>query len=109
MESKSDGGCPLRRVMRIMGGKWKPYILCVLSGKTMRFNEIYRTCPGITQAMLTKQLRELEDDGFVTRKVYPEVPPKVEYSLTELGVSFLPVLAHMAEWGQDHPMKEKLS
>ncbi len=72
----------------------------------MRFNAIYKLTPGITQAMLTKQLRELEDSGFVFRQVYPEVPPKVEYSLTETGTSFLPVLKVMAEWSKEHLMRK---
>ena len=106
MELTLSGSCPLYCLQKAVGGKWKPYLLCLLGSRTMRFNEIYKLTPGITQAMLTKQLRELEDSGFVFRQVYPEVPPKVEYSLTETGVSFLPVLKVMAEWSKEHLMRK---
>ncbi|MDO5846314.1 MAG: helix-turn-helix domain-containing protein [Methanocorpusculum sp.] len=100
MDSVLTKSCPLCRFQKAVGGKWKPYLLCLLSDKTMRFNEIYKVTPGITQAMLTRQLRELEETGIVFRNAYPEIPPKVEYSLTERGASILPVLKSMAEWSQ---------
>ena len=86
-------------VLALVGGKWKILILCILSSDIARFSELKRRIPQITQKMLTLQLRELESDGLVHRKVYAEVPPKVEYSLTKLGRSFLPVLQEMQVWG----------
>ena len=94
--------CPVESTLKVIGGKWKILILWYLEDGTKRFNELKRELPLITQKMLTQQLRELEADGVVHRKVYAQVPPKVEYSLTELGVSLKPVLAAMCEWGQEY-------
>ncbi|SDX98487.1 DNA-binding transcriptional regulator, HxlR family [Evansella caseinilytica] len=92
--------CPLEFVQHVIGGKWKISILWALSIQTRRFNELQRLFPNITQAMLTKQLRELERDRFIRRKVYREVPPKVEYSLTPIGKDFFPIIKQMYEWGE---------
>jgi len=89
-------------LQKILGGKWKIEILYYISLKTMRFGELQRQIGDITQSTLTKQLRELEADGFVSRYIYQEIPPKVEYSLTDLGKSFIPVLEHMKKWGDDN-------
>lgn len=89
-------------LQRYLGGKWKIELLYYISLKTMRFSELKRQMPAITQSTLTKQLRELEADGFISRYIYPEIPPKVEYSLTPLGESFIPVLEHMKQWGEEH-------
>ena len=86
----------------LIGGKWKGVILYHLLVKTMRFSEIRRQIPEITQRMLTKQLRELEVDGLVSRKIYPVVPPKVEYSMTTKGNSLKPVINALALWGENH-------
>jgi len=94
--------CPVTAAISIIGGKWKPIILWILFQGTRRFGELKRMIPKITQKMLTQQLRELERDGIVHRKVYPVVPPKVEYSLTERGRTLDPVLQAMAEWGNTH-------
>ncbi len=91
--------CGICLTQKLVSGKWKLYLLLVLGSGTKRFNELHKLTPGITQTMLTKQLRELENDGLVHRHVYQEVPPKVEYSLTEQGESFIPVIETMAEWG----------
>ena len=93
--------CPLESVQRVIGGKWKIAILWALR-ETKRFNELQKLFTGITQTMLTKQLRELEKDGFVHREIYREVPPRVEYSLTQMGVSFLPIVKSMYDWGEDN-------
>lgn len=86
--------------MRIIGGKWKPIILCHLKHGKMRTGELRRAIPNITQKMLTQQLRELEDDGIVARKVYNQIPPKVEYSLTDYGHSLNKILGDLCVWGE---------
>ncbi|MFC6176328.1 winged helix-turn-helix transcriptional regulator [Companilactobacillus huachuanensis] len=87
--------------MRIIGGKWKPIILCHLKHGTMRTGELRRAIPNITQKMLTQQLRELEDDGIIVRKVYNQIPPKVEYSLTDYGHSLNKILEALCVWGEN--------
>ena len=87
----------------VIGGKWKPMIIYALNDETLRFSQLLkRVQPKITQRMLTKQLRQLEEDELVTRKVYTQVPPKVEYSLTEMGKSLMPILDQLCEWGSEH-------
>lgn len=88
--------------LRVIGGKWKPLILWHLNKNPVRFGELMRKMPGITQKMLTQQLRELEEDRLVIRKVYPEVPPKVEYKLSDYGRTLGPVLHAMSDWGRKH-------
>ena len=92
-------GCPIEACLEVVGGKWKGVILFHLFGGTQRFNALMRLMPDVTQRMLTKQLRELEADHIVARKVYPEVPPKVEYTLTEFGQTLAPILKVMQQWG----------
>lgn len=99
---KPNTKCPVERSLQILGGKWKILVIFHLSSGTKRFNELRRLIPNATQRMLTRQLRELEHNGIVKRKVYPEIPPKVEYDLTELGVSLNPVLDVLHKWGSDH-------
>lgn len=94
--------CPVAFTVDVIGGKWKSLILFHLMSGTKRFNEIRRLIPDITQRMLTLQLRELETDGVIHREIYREVPPKVEYSLTELGNSLAPLVSAMREWGAVH-------
>ena len=95
-------------IQKILGGKWKILILWYLSiNKVLRFNELYKILGNITQATLTKQLRELQNDGFIIRYVYPEVPPKVEYSLSDLGKSLIPVLNHLKDWGDTNIQQSK--
>ncbi|MGO4538597.1 winged helix-turn-helix transcriptional regulator [Paenibacillus sp. YIM B09110] len=88
--------------LKVIGGKWKPVILCHLTDGTMRFGELKREMPEITQKMLTQQLRELEQDAIIERKVYVQVPPKVEYSLTNYGMTVKELLNVMSEWGEKH-------
>ncbi len=95
-------GCPVEAGLEVIGGKWKGVILYRLMDGTKRFNELMRLMPDVTQRMLTRQLRELESDGIVLRKIYPEVPPKVEYSLTEFGLTLVPVLKVIQAWGAEH-------
>ncbi|MEI2317172.1 winged helix-turn-helix transcriptional regulator [Bacillus paramobilis] len=90
--------CPVEAMVEVIGGKWKGVILYHLLDGTKRFNELKRLKPNITQRMLTLQLRELEADGIIHREVYREVPPKVEYSLTELGETLRPMILLMMEW-----------
>lgn len=92
-------GCSVEGTLNLIDGKWKIVILYKLLRGTLRFNEIRRLIPAVTQRMLTTQLRELEADGLVTRTVYAQVPPRVEYSLSELGRSLEPVLMAMKAWG----------
>lgn len=93
-------GCGVEAALDVIGGRWKGLVLYhLLSGKK-RFNEFRRLMPSITVRMLTLQLRELEQDGIVSRHVYPEVPPKVEYELTELGQKLEPLLIGLRDWGR---------
>jgi DNA-binding HxlR family transcriptional regulator len=95
--------CKVETALEILTGKWKPKILFqLLNHKTMRFNELMRRIPGVTQRMLTQHLRELEEQDIVTRTVYAEVPPKVEYSISDYGSTLVPVLQTMDEWGRKH-------
>ncbi len=94
--------CPVTTTLSVIGGKWKPIILYAIKKETKRFSEIKRLIPAISQKMLTQQLRELEEDGIIHRHVYPVVPPKVEYSLTEYGRTLMPIMDAMAAWGQRH-------
>lgn len=100
--SEKEYCCPVGATIDEIGGKWKPLILWALKDGKLRFNEINKTIPTITQRMLTKQLRELEKDNLVSRKVYAEVPPKVEYSLTKKGESVIPILDALHDWGKEH-------
>jgi len=94
--------CPVAGVQKVVRGKWTMVILYFLSQKVFRFGELNRKMPMVTQAYLTKELRMLEEYGLVHREVYPEVPPKVEYSLTEMGEKFLPVLKALETFAIDY-------
>ena len=96
--------CPeVKATLKAIGGKWKPLVLWHLNKQdVMRFGELKKNMSGITQKMLTKELRELESDRIIKRKVYPQVPPKVEYSITEYGKSLRPVIKEMYKWGKEH-------
>ncbi|TKB48833.1 helix-turn-helix transcriptional regulator [Ferrimonas sediminicola] len=103
-ESYDGKGCPVEATLELFSGKGKGMILFHLLDGTLRFNELKRRVGCITQRMLTKQLRELEAYGLVHRKVYPEVPPKVEYSLTATGQTLEPILLALKSWGEQHAM-----
>lgn len=94
--------CPMALVQELVSGKWKILILWYLSSKTLRFSEIKKRLPQITQKMLTSQLRSLEEDKLISRKVYPVIPPRVEYSLTEIGQKIIPVLEIMHSFGSSY-------
>ncbi|KXJ37340.1 helix-turn-helix domain-containing protein [Bacillus spizizenii] len=102
-----EKACPVEMTLHIIGGKWKGIIIDILSHKSARFIELKRTIPGITQRMLTLQLRELEADGVVKRNVENTVPKKVEYSLTELGEKLSPIIASMRLWGNEYMSKNE--
>lgn len=105
MKTKTCDGsirCPVEACLEIIGGKWKGVIVFHLLGGTKRFNELRRLMPGVTQRMLTRQLRELEADRIIRRNVYEEVPPKVEYSLTELGRTLETIIRMLQRWGLEN-------
>lgn len=95
-------GCPVEAALEALGGKWKGLILFHLRDEAKRFNELKRLIPGVTQRMLTKQLRELEADKIVHREVFQEIPPKVEYSLTKFGLTLTPILIALHDWGIEY-------
>jgi DNA-binding HxlR family transcriptional regulator len=97
----------INSTIEILSGKWKVLILFALCGKTRRFNELRRLIPDVTQRMLTAQLRELEKAKIIERKIYTQIPPKVEYSLSGIGKTLTPVLIHLKKWGADY--HEKMS
>jgi DNA-binding HxlR family transcriptional regulator len=103
MEARSDSPekktCPAETTLKAISGRWKLLILHELFSGVKRFGELQRALDGITQKMLTQQLRELEEDGIIHRQVYPQIPPKVEYSLTPLGETLKPIIDAMHDWG----------
>ena len=94
--------CPISKVSKVLQGKWAMVIIYVLSKGTLRFSEIHHKLPHITEANLTKDLRMLESYGVIHREVYPVVPPKVEYSLTDMGKDFLPILNSINKWAEKY-------
>ncbi|MDR3542918.1 MAG: helix-turn-helix domain-containing protein [Desulfosporosinus sp.] len=102
LEKDLFGKCPYATAQKVLSGKWSILILYHLEIRTMRFGELQRQLPDLTQSTLTKQLRTLEEDGLIERKVYPQVPPKVEYSLSDIGLKFKKVLAELAIWGNEY-------
>lgn len=94
--------CPIEATLALIGGKYKTLILWHLKDTILRFNELKKLIPKATPKMLTQQLRELESDGLIIRVVYPVVPPKVEYSLSDFGKSIIPFLDSMCDWGSDY-------
>jgi DNA-binding HxlR family transcriptional regulator len=106
-EEKKIEKCPVETALDVLAGKWKILILWYLRRDTLRFNELQKMLPRVTQKMLIQKLRELEEDGIVHREVYPVVPPKVEYSLTSYGQSLKPILKQMYLWGEVHKQKFK--
>lgn len=99
MKEDDFGVCPYVTVQKLLSGKWTLIVLFLLSNRTMRFSELQRELPKLTQATLAKQLRTLEKDGLIIRTVYNQIPPKVEYSLSEMGEMFKPVMESLKDWG----------
>lgn len=103
MEIKCKGfTCPVEATIQLIGGKYKAVILWHLMNQTLRYSELHRLMPKATDKMLAQQLRELENAGLIYRKVYPVVPPKTEYSLTDFGKSLAPILDEMCSWGEQY-------
>lgn len=94
--------CPVATTVQLIGSKWKLLILRNLLQRPWRFNEIKKSLPGISQKVLTDSLRSMEKDNIITRTVYPEVPPRVEYSLSDVGETMRPIINVMANWGEDY-------
>ncbi|NIJ55489.1 winged helix-turn-helix transcriptional regulator [Dyadobacter arcticus] len=103
-----ENTCPVTSTMQVLGGKWKPILInAIYFTSPARFGELRRSVKGINQSMLTSQLRELEDDGIISRKIYAEIPPRVEYTLTEFGLTLSPILQSMAKWGNEYRIKKQ--
>lgn len=102
MSVNNQYNCPVEATIDLIGGKYKAVILWHLMGKTLRYSELHRLVSRATDKMLAQQLRELENDGLISRKVYPVVPPKTEYSLTDFGKTLVPILDAMCNWGSDY-------
>ena len=100
-------GCPVEAAIDLIGGRWKTMIVALLLEKTLRFNELQRQLKGVTHRVLSAQLRDLEHCGLIGRQVFAEVPPKVEYSITELGTSLRPLIAELRKWGTDFAIAAK--
>lgn len=105
MEKKELPACPVETTLTLIGDKWKVLILRDLLNGTMRFGELKRSVGNVSQKVLTAQLRAMEESGLLTRTVYAEVPPRVEYTLTETGYSLKPVLDAMWSWGEEYKLK----
>lgn len=106
-QTKKIPDCPVEMTLQLIGDKWKVLIIRDLLTGTKRFNELMRSVTGISQKVLTSHLRAMEKDGLLTRKVYPVVPPRVEYTLTETGYSLKPILDSMFVWGTDYKRKNR--
>jgi DNA-binding HxlR family transcriptional regulator len=100
--NKIQARCPMTYALSKFDGKWKPLVLWLVKEGPLRFGELRRAVPDASLKMLTKHLKELEADGMLDRTIFPEIPPRVEYRLTELGRSFIPVLEAMLKWGAAH-------
>ncbi len=103
-----EKSCPITATMQVLGGKWKVILInAIYHTSPARFGELKRSVKGITQSMLTQQLRELEEDGLISRKIYAEIPPRVEYTLTEFGLTLSPIMQSMAKWGEEYRLNKQ--
>lgn len=109
IETTDNFLCPVEATIQLIGGKYKAVILWHLMNKTLRYSELHRLMPKATDKMLAQQLRELERDNLIVRTVYPVVPPKTEYSLTEFGKTLTPILDALCDWGDDYLTKSRQS
>lgn len=109
VQNNTASRCPVETALGVLGGKWKILILWNVRDAPQRYGELRRRIPDITERMLIKQLRELENDGLIHREQYPEVPPRVEYSLTDMAHTLLPVLKQLSEWAQVHLLDQPVS
>ena len=110
-KERGDGyfyGCSVEATLDVIGGKWKPPIIWLLMKGPMRFGELSKTMPGIALKVLSRHLKELEQDGIIVRKAYPEVPPRVEYSLSEKGESLREVMVLLSDWSRKHILHEEV-
>jgi len=108
MEKKRLPSCPVEVTLTLISNKWKILIMRDLLEGTKRFGELKKSVTSISQKVLTANLREMEENGLLTRKIYPEVPPRVEYTLTETGYSLFPLLDEMYKWGENYKEKMKI-
>jgi len=104
-----SGECPITATIDVIGGKWKPIIIWVLMQEPKRFGELHKTIPGIALKVLSRQLKELEADGIIIRKAYPEIPPRVEYSLSEKGWSLKQVMFLLSDWSKVNILEEDIA
>ena len=104
-----QSSCPVTATIALIGGRWKTIILYILSSRTRRFGEIAVRMPTISRKVLTEQLKELEADGLISRKQFKEIPPRVEYTLTDLGRSLKPILDDIAAWGKERAIATRVS
>ncbi len=103
-----EKSCPVTATMHVLGGKWKAILInAIYHTSPARFGELKRSVKGITQSMLTQQLRELEHDGLISRKIYAEIPPRVEYTLTDFGLTLSPIMLSLAKWGEEYRLKKQ--
>jgi len=97
--------CPITSAINVIGGKWKPVIIWILMNGSKRFGELHKTIPGVALKVLSRHLKELEADGIITRKAYPEVPPRVEYTLTSKGKALQGIMDLLVDWSREHVME----
>lgn len=97
-----ESNCPFTRAIGTIGNKWKPIIINVISNRTIRFGQLDAIIPHISRKVLTEQLKELEEDGLLERMAYKELPPRVDYKLSEKGLAFLPIIEHIKEWNSKY-------
>lgn len=103
-----EDNCAVTATMQVLGGKWKAILInAIYLTSPARFGELKRSIKGINHTILTQQLRELEDDGLISRKIYAEIPPRVEYTLTEFGLTLSPIMQSMAKWGEEFKLKKQ--
>ncbi len=106
-KAELEPDCPVATTVQLIGNKWKLLIIRNLLDRSWRFNELHKSLDGISQKVLTDSLRQLEADGIITRTVYAEVPPRVEYALSDLGESMRPILDAMKDWGEGYKKKRR--